>query len=88
MTVQRDDDVAETIRRLAAEQHHSETDVVRDALAAYAQKSFPLPNGIGKYRSGCSDGSEKASQIGRDAAKERSALATMTKGNPSSRGEP
>jgi hypothetical protein len=70
ITVQLDDEMAQLLRRLAAAQQRSETDIVREALAAYAQTSRPLPKGIGKYHSGREDVSEKARDLLRDAAKE------------------
>jgi predicted transcriptional regulator len=70
ITVQLDDEMAQMLRRLAAAQQRSETDIVREALAAYAQTSRPLPKGIGKYHSGRHDVSEKARDLLRDAAKE------------------
>jgi Ribbon-helix-helix protein, copG family len=51
-TVQLEDDMAEALRRLAATQQRSETDVLRDALAVYVQTVRPLPKGMGKYHSG------------------------------------
>ena len=70
ITVQLDDDLAEVVRRLAAAQKRSETDVVRDALAGYVQTARPLPNGMGKYRSGQNCVSEQARDLLREAAKE------------------
>ena len=70
ITIQLDDDVADTLRRLAAAQDRSETDIVREAVAAYAQTMRPLPKGIGKYHSGRKDISEKARDLLRDAVQE------------------
>jgi plasmid stability protein len=67
ITIQLDDEVAATLRRLAASQDRSETEIVREALAAYAQTVRPLPKGIGKYHSGRKDTSDKADDILCDA---------------------
>ena len=70
ITVQLNDDVAEELRRLAAAQQCSETDIVREALTAYVQTARPLPRGMGKYHSGQSNVSEQARDLLRQAAKE------------------
>ena len=70
ITVQLADDIAEELRLLAASQNRSETDIVREALAAYVRTTRPLPKGMGKYRSGRSDVSEKARDLIREAVKE------------------
>lgn len=70
ITVQLNDDVAEELRRLAAAQKCSETDIVREALAAYVQTARPLPRGMGKYHSGQGQVSEQARDLLRQAAKE------------------
>ena len=70
ITLQLDDDVVEALRRLAALQQRSETDIVREALIAFTQSSRPLPVGLGKYHSGQRDVSEKARDLLRDAARE------------------
>lgn len=65
-----EDDEVQALRRLAAAEQRSETEVVRTALAAYTQMTRPLPQGIGKYRSGRSDVSEKARELLREDVKE------------------
>ncbi len=70
ITVQLHDDIAEELRRLAAAQRRSETDIVREALAAYVQTARPLPLGMGKYHSGQGKVSEQARDVLRQAAKE------------------
>lgn len=70
ITVQLEDDMAEVLRRLATAQQRSETDIVRDAVAAYVQTTRPLPKGMGKYHSGQSQVSEKARDLLREAVKE------------------
>ena len=70
ITVQLEDDMAEVLRRLAAAQQRSETDIVRDAVAAYVQTTRPLPKGMGNYHSGQGRVSEKARDLLREAVKE------------------
>ena len=70
ITLQLDDDLAEALRRLAAAQQRSETDILREALAAYALAARPLPKGIGRYHSGRADMSQNARNLLREAAKE------------------
>jgi predicted transcriptional regulator len=70
ITIQLEDDEVQALRRLAAAEQRSETDIVRTALAAYAQTSRPLPKGIGKYHSGRSDVSEKVRELLREDVKE------------------
>ena len=70
ITLQLDDDMAEVLRRLAAAQKRSETDIVREALAAYVQTARPMPKGMGQYHSGQGDVSEKARDLLRQAVKD------------------
>jgi DNA invertase Pin-like site-specific DNA recombinase len=67
ITVQVDDEMAELLRRLAAARQRSETEIVREALAAYVQAARPVPKGMGKYRSGQAHVSERARDIVREA---------------------
>ena len=69
LSIQLDDRLAQVVRELASVQNRSESDIVSEALAAYAGTKRPAPQGIGQYRSGQSDTSEKARQILRDAAR-------------------
>ena len=69
LSIQLDDRLAQVVRELASVQNRSESDIVSEALAAYADTKRPSPQGIGQYRSGQSDTSEKARQILRDAAR-------------------
>ncbi len=69
-TVHLDDDLADLLRRLAAAQKRSETDIVRDALAGYIQTARPQPTGMGKYHSGQSNVSEQARDLLRQAVKD------------------
>jgi transcriptional regulator of met regulon len=70
ITVQLSDDMAEDLRRLAAAQERSETEIVCEALIAYVQTARPLPKGMGKFRSGKGDVSEQARDLIRQAVKE------------------
>jgi metal-responsive CopG/Arc/MetJ family transcriptional regulator len=71
ITVQLNDDMAEDLRRLAASQERSETDIVCEALAAYVQTARPLPKGMGKYHSGQGNVSEQARDLLRQAVKDK-----------------
>jgi hypothetical protein len=70
ITIQIDETIAEALRRLAAAEQRSETDIVRTALAVYTQTYRPLPKGIGKYHSGQTDISAKARDVLREDLKE------------------
>ena len=70
LTVQLDEHVAEVVSKLAAAQNRSESEVVQEAVAAYAGMTRPMPQGMGKYRSGRGDVSENAEDILRDAARQ------------------
>lgn len=70
ITVQIDDNMAEELRRLAATQKRSESEIVREALAVYVQATRPLPQGMGKYHSGQCDVSEQARTLLREAVKD------------------
>ncbi len=70
LMVQLDEHVAEVVTKLASAQNRSESEVVEEAVTLYAQIARPLPQGMGKYRSGRGDVSEDAENILRDAARE------------------
>ena len=63
ITIEMNDDLAAKLRRFAADLERTEEDIVRDALAAYVEAPRPLPKGMGKYRSGASDTSERAREL-------------------------
>jgi len=69
LSLQLDDQLAGLVRQLAAERNRSESEIMSEALAAYAQTKRPLPKGVGKYHSGQTDTSAKASQILSDAVR-------------------
>lgn len=60
ITVELADDLADDLRKLAATQARSETEIIREAVATYVRSARPLPKGMGRYRSGRTDGSERA----------------------------
>jgi hypothetical protein len=67
-----EEETVKALHQLATSQGKREGDIIRDALAVYAPEvSRPLPKGIGAYRSGRSDVSEKAEELLRDAARQR-----------------
>jgi hypothetical protein len=67
-----EEETALALRELANARGKSQEEIIRDAIAAYAPKiSRPLPKGIGAYRSGRSDVSERAEELLREAARER-----------------
>ncbi len=67
-----EEETAKTLHQLATSRGKREEDIIRDALAVYAPEiSRPLPKGIGAYRSGRSDVSEKAEELLREAARQR-----------------
>jgi predicted transcriptional regulator len=71
VTVELDEQVAEAVRNMAAAQRRSECEIVQEAVAAYAHNARPMPQGMGKYRSGQADVSERAEDILSNSAKER-----------------
>ena len=70
-SVELDEQTAAVVQRLAANEHRSASEVIHDALAAYAAAGQrPLPKGAGKYRSGRTDTSAKVDEISADAVEE------------------
>lgn len=68
-TVYLEESADRALKQLARSQGRSQAEIIREALAAYAAKaSFPRPKGIGAYRSGRSDVSERAEELLRRAA--------------------
>ena len=71
-TVYLEPEVALSIRQLAQIKGRSQAELIREALAAYSRRaSRPRPKGIGRYRSGRSDVSERAEDLLRQAVKGR-----------------
>ncbi|HUG81860.1 MAG TPA: ribbon-helix-helix domain-containing protein [Bryobacterales bacterium] len=75
-TVYIEDETMHSLQRISRARSRPQSEIIRDALRRYvrqAEKSIsrPLPPGVGKYRSGRSDVSEKAEEILRRAARKR-----------------
>ena len=72
-TVYLDDEIALAIRQLAETQKCSQAEIIRDALRKYikqtSRRGRPALSGVGAYRSGRSDVSEKAEDLLRKAAR-------------------
>ncbi len=73
-TIYLDEDVALAIRQLAAREQRSQAEVIREALRRYVKQAGkrrkPLkPPGIGAYRSGRHDVSQRAEEFLRKAAR-------------------
>lgn len=63
-TLYLEDETATALKRIARSQRRTRSEVIREALARYAGTSPPpVPQGIGRYRSGRSDVSVKAEEI-------------------------
>lgn len=61
-----------SLKQLAQAQGRSQAEVIREALAVYAAGADrPRPQGVGAYRSGCGDVSERAEELLRAAARRR-----------------
>jgi hypothetical protein len=68
-TVYLDEEVAMSLRQLAAVQGRTQAELIRDALASYTKRTArPAPKGLGKYRSGEPDVAQRAKKILSDAA--------------------
>jgi hypothetical protein len=71
-TVYFDEETALSLRQLAHAQGRSQAELVRDAVMQYVrQASRPAPKGIGAYRSGRSDISERAEELLKAATRQR-----------------
>ncbi|MDH3692911.1 MAG: ribbon-helix-helix domain-containing protein [Gammaproteobacteria bacterium] len=73
-TVYLDDEIAVAIRHLSKTQKRSQADIIRDALSRYLKQAErqggrPPLRGIGAYRSGRSDVSEKAEELLHEVAR-------------------
>ena len=69
-TVYLESDTVLTLRQLAAAQHRSQAELIRDALAAYTRQiQRPKFPGMGEFDSGHTDTSERAEEILADAAR-------------------
>jgi predicted transcriptional regulator len=71
-TVYLDTETALALRQLAGAQGRTQAELIREALARYTEQSAARkPRGIGKYRSGRSDISERAEELLRRGARGR-----------------
>ena len=69
-TVELDDQTAAAVQELAASENRTASEVVRDAVAAYpGKRKRPLPQGVGKYRSGQPDLAQHAREALRQDAR-------------------
>ena len=72
-TVYLDEATMLDLRQLADTQHRSQAEIIRDALATYISQVKPTKRpaiaGIGSYRSGRNDISEKAEELLSQAAR-------------------
>lgn len=70
-TVYFDNDVALAFQRLAKAKGQSQAQLIREALAAFARKQEkPVIPGVGEFRSGHADTSERAEEILAEASKQ------------------
>jgi transcriptional regulator of met regulon len=71
-TVYMDSEVALTLRQLAAIQRRPQAEIIREAILAYTKSAGrPRPKGVGAYKSGRTDISERAEDLMRRAARSR-----------------
>ena len=71
-TVYLSSDLALRLRQLAQSRQRPQAELIREALEKFARGAArPLPPGVGGYRSGRSDVSERADEILTRAAKQR-----------------
>jgi len=75
-TVYLNEEEALAIRRLSAVRKRSQAELIRDAIAKYVESSktelqHSLPPGIGAYKSGRSDVSQKADELLKKAARKQ-----------------
>jgi hypothetical protein len=75
-TVYLDEEIAVAIRNFAESQNRSQAEIIREALAKYVKEverktRRPPISGVGAYRSGRSDVSERAEEILRELARKK-----------------
>lgn len=71
-TVYLDPETALALQQLASSQGRSQAELIREALTLYTRQATPpKPKGIGGYRSGRSDVSERAKELIRKAVREK-----------------
>jgi len=65
-------EVALTLRQLSAIQRRPQAEIIREAILAYTKSAGrPRPKGVGAYKSGHTDISERAEDLMRRAARSR-----------------
>jgi metal-responsive CopG/Arc/MetJ family transcriptional regulator len=75
-TVYLEEDIAMAIRHVAESQNRSQAEIIREALAKYIKEverktRRPRISGVGAYRSGRSDVSERAEEILKELARKK-----------------
>jgi len=71
-TVYMDSEVALTLRQLAAIERRPQAEIIREAILAYTKSAGrPRPKGVGAYKSGHANISERAEDLMRRAARSR-----------------
>jgi hypothetical protein len=71
-TVYMDSEIALTLRQLAAIQRRPQAEIIREAILAYTKSAGrPRPKGVGAYKSGRTDVSQRAEELMRNAARRR-----------------
>jgi hypothetical protein len=70
-TVYLDQEAALALKQLAKAQDRSQAELIREAIDLYTREaSRPKPKGIGRFRSGHSDISERAEELLEEALRE------------------
>ena len=71
-TLYLDPETAVTLRQLAAGQGRTQSELIRDVLAKYADRAKrPEPKGVGAYRGGRPDIGQRSKELVRKAVRER-----------------
>jgi hypothetical protein len=69
-TLYLEETTAHALEELASEEGRSQGEVIHEALLIYkSRQARPAPKGVGEYRSGRSDISERADELLRQAAR-------------------
>jgi hypothetical protein len=68
-TLYLEETTAHALEELASEEGRSQGEVIHEALLVYKSRTRPAPKGVGEYRSGRSDISERADELLRQAAR-------------------
>jgi len=71
-TIYLEEETALTLRRIAAKEKRPQAEIIRAAIRRYTQRAaHPKPPGLGEFRSGRGDVSERAEALLRKAAREK-----------------